>query len=182
MPSPNPAPLLSSTHIAPRRWSPPYDPEKPACPYQVGFAVEIKRHTAPLPFDDCYYGSRAWQEPRARRDVDPFSAAQTEVGANVFELSSDGKHSFQLAALPENPMQLFLETDFAAFEGWTPLECSGNARLRQRWLKERFVGEAASQYAPVRDNLNFHPCDRKFISHQSQAIADYQVRSLTTLS
>ena len=75
--------------------------------------------------------------------------------AVVFELSRDGKRPFQLQKLPENPMQLFWNTTFVNFEDWTPPKWDGSAKLRQQWLKERFGGKAASQYAPVSAKLEF---------------------------
>ncbi|KAK3937952.1 hypothetical protein QBC46DRAFT_391304 [Diplogelasinospora grovesii] len=67
--------------------------------------------------------------------------------AVVFELTRLGKRPFQLAKLPENPMEVFWNTSLADFQGWTPSKWNGNAKLRQQWLKERFGGKAASQYA-----------------------------------
>lgn len=37
------------------QWAPPSDPEKPLCPYQQGFEVEIRTHTAPEPFGHRLY-------------------------------------------------------------------------------------------------------------------------------
>ncbi|KAL2190010.1 hypothetical protein L209DRAFT_749991 [Thermothelomyces heterothallicus CBS 203.75] len=75
--------------------------------------------------------------------------------AVVFELSRHGKHPSQLSALPQNPMELFWHTSFPDFLGWTPAAWDGNAEARQQWLKARFGGEAASQYAPVSGELEF---------------------------
>ncbi|KAL2160294.1 hypothetical protein VTH06DRAFT_1467 [Thermothelomyces fergusii] len=69
-------PILPQTPGLPGFWIPPPDPEKPDCPYRVGFQVEIKQHTPPLPFGGRSYGPGAW---RQRRDVDLYSATQTEV-------------------------------------------------------------------------------------------------------
>ncbi|KAH6855862.1 hypothetical protein B0I37DRAFT_365995 [Chaetomium sp. MPI-CAGE-AT-0009] len=84
MPSSTPVPPVvrkRRPHYAPpsqppQFWRPPPDPEKPLCPYQAGFSVEIKRHTPPRPFGGPQYGSVAWRE---RSDVDLYSATQTEV-------------------------------------------------------------------------------------------------------
>ncbi|KAL2167123.1 hypothetical protein VTG60DRAFT_1677 [Thermothelomyces hinnuleus] len=73
--------------------------------------------------------------------------------AVVFELSRDGKRPFQLKRLPENPMQIFWNSSFAGFQGWTPSKWDDSAKLRQQWLKERFGGNATSQYAPVTAKL-----------------------------
>ncbi|AEO61137.1 hypothetical protein MYCTH_2311014 [Thermothelomyces thermophilus ATCC 42464] len=37
-------------------WRPPTDPDKPACPYQTGFTIDIKSHTPPAPFGGRDYG------------------------------------------------------------------------------------------------------------------------------
>ncbi len=37
-------------------WRPPADPDKPACPYQAGFTVNITSHIPPAPFDGGDYG------------------------------------------------------------------------------------------------------------------------------
>lgn len=68
--------FLPNPQHVPRLWSPQPDPEKPACPYQLGFAVQIERHNPPLPFGNSRHGPGAWQE---RSDVDLYSATQTEV-------------------------------------------------------------------------------------------------------
>ncbi|AEO68851.1 uncharacterized protein THITE_14952, partial [Thermothielavioides terrestris NRRL 8126] len=60
----------------PELWTPPPDPEKPACPYRIGFQVEIKPHAPPPPFGDPQHGLGAW---RPRSDVDLYSATQTEL-------------------------------------------------------------------------------------------------------
>ncbi len=60
----------------PELWSPPPDPEKPACPYRPGFAVEIKRHIPPPPFGDPHHGPGTWQE---RSDVDLHKVTQTRI-------------------------------------------------------------------------------------------------------
>jgi hypothetical protein len=73
----------------------------------------------------------------------------------VFELSRHGKRPSQLAALPPNPMELFWNTNFPDFLDWTPAAWDGNEKARQLWLKARFGGEAASQYAPVSRELEF---------------------------
>jgi hypothetical protein len=39
-----------------RTWSPPADPDKPACPYRTGFTVDIKSHAPPAPFGGRDYG------------------------------------------------------------------------------------------------------------------------------
>lgn len=57
-------------------WTPPPNPEKPACPYRVGFQVEIRPHTPPLPFGDRLHGQGAWRE---RSDVDLKSVTQTKL-------------------------------------------------------------------------------------------------------
>ncbi len=75
--------------------------------------------------------------------------------AVVFELSRHGKHPSQLHALPPNPMQLFWHSIFPDFLGWTPAAWDGSAKACQQWLKARFGGEAASQYAPVSGELEF---------------------------
>ncbi|KAH6839551.1 hypothetical protein B0I37DRAFT_386698 [Chaetomium sp. MPI-CAGE-AT-0009] len=77
--------------------------------------------------------------------------------AVVFELSRHGKPPFQLAELPQNPMRLFWNAGFGEFEGWVPSKWHDgyNWKLGQQWLKERFGGEAASQYAPVNTELKF---------------------------
>ncbi|KAK3983856.1 hypothetical protein QBC44DRAFT_337983 [Cladorrhinum sp. PSN332] len=75
--------------------------------------------------------------------------------AVVFELTRLGKRPFQLAKLPENPMQVFWNTSFAEFQGWVPSRWDGNPQLCQQWLKERFGGKAASQYTPVSSKLEF---------------------------
>ncbi|KAH6854968.1 hypothetical protein B0I37DRAFT_304292 [Chaetomium sp. MPI-CAGE-AT-0009] len=54
-------------HSPPEPWTPPLDPDKPACPYQIGFQVEIRRHTPPRPYGNPHYGPRAW---RKRSDTD----------------------------------------------------------------------------------------------------------------
>jgi hypothetical protein len=75
--------------------------------------------------------------------------------AVVWELSRHGKRPFQLLALPLNPMELFWGTIFPEFQDWTPAAWDNNDRARQQWLKARFGGEAASQYAPVSRELEF---------------------------
>ena len=75
--------------------------------------------------------------------------------AVVFELSRHGKQSVQLAELPPNPMQVFWRTSFVGFEGWTPPAWDTDPRLCQQWLRDRFGGDAASQYAPVHADLEF---------------------------
>ncbi|KAL2200792.1 hypothetical protein P885DRAFT_66419 [Corynascus similis CBS 632.67] len=75
--------------------------------------------------------------------------------AVVFEFSRDGKRPFQLEKLPENPMQIFWNMSFADFQGWTPSKWDDSAKLRQQWLKERFGGKAALQYAPISAKLEF---------------------------
>ncbi|KAL2194996.1 hypothetical protein P885DRAFT_71011 [Corynascus similis CBS 632.67] len=67
--APQPGPL-------PQFWCPSPDPEKPACPYRPGFAVEIKRHTPPPPFGDPHYGPGTGRE---RSDVDLHKVTQTRV-------------------------------------------------------------------------------------------------------
>lgn len=57
-------------------WSPPPDPEKPACPYRPGFTVEIKHRIAPPPFGDPHYGPGT---RRRRSDVDLYKVTQTQV-------------------------------------------------------------------------------------------------------
>ncbi|KAK4244707.1 hypothetical protein C7999DRAFT_34940 [Corynascus novoguineensis] len=57
--------------------------------------------------------------------------------AVVFELSRLGKHPSQLAALPQSPMELFWQTNFPDFLGWTPATWNGNAKARQQWLNYR---------------------------------------------
>ena len=76
-------------------------------------------------------------------------------GAVVFELSRNGKHPCQLAKLPQNPMRVFWNSGFPEFEGWIPHQWQDSHKLCQQWLKERFGGEAASQYAPVSNELEF---------------------------
>ena len=75
--------------------------------------------------------------------------------AVVFELSRHGKHLSRPAALPQNPMKLFWQTILPDFLDWTPAAWNGNVKARQQWLKARFGGEAASQYAPVSGELEF---------------------------
>ena len=75
--------------------------------------------------------------------------------AVVFELSRHGKHPSQLTALPQNPMELFWQVSFADFLDWTPAAWNGSTKACQHWLKVRFGGEAASQYAPVSGELEF---------------------------
>ncbi len=75
--------------------------------------------------------------------------------AVVFELSRLGKQPFQLAKLPENPMAFFWDMSFVEFQSWTPSKWHGNSQHSQQWLKERFGGNAASQYAPVTVKLEF---------------------------
>jgi hypothetical protein len=75
--------------------------------------------------------------------------------AVVSELSLLGKKQFQLAKLPENPMAVFWDMSFADFQGWAPSKWDGNHQASQQWLKERFGGKAASQYAPVSAELEF---------------------------
>ncbi|KAK3296477.1 uncharacterized protein B0H64DRAFT_321486 [Chaetomium fimeti] len=75
--------------------------------------------------------------------------------AVVFELSRHGKRPYQLENLPPNPMKIFWGTSFGEFEGWVPSEWNSSYNAGQRWLKERFGGEAASQYAPVDTELEF---------------------------
>lgn len=41
----------------PAPWAPPPDPEKPNCPYQPGFRVDIRSHVAPEPFGHRLYGA-----------------------------------------------------------------------------------------------------------------------------
>ncbi|KAL2144220.1 hypothetical protein VTI28DRAFT_9431 [Corynascus sepedonium] len=61
----------------PRLWTPPADPEKPVCPYRIGFQVEIEPHTPPPPnFGDPHHGPGSW---RQRSDVDLYSATQTQL-------------------------------------------------------------------------------------------------------
>ncbi|KAH6855565.1 hypothetical protein B0I37DRAFT_389139 [Chaetomium sp. MPI-CAGE-AT-0009] len=74
--------------------------------------------------------------------------------ALVFELTRSGKHPSQLDELPPNPMEMFWTSNFD-FLGWTPEAWDDNSKARQQWLKARFGGEAASQYAPVSDELEF---------------------------
>ncbi|KAH6634967.1 hypothetical protein B0J18DRAFT_448004 [Chaetomium sp. MPI-SDFR-AT-0129] len=71
-------PFILASNSPPRFtfWHPPPDPEKPACPYQAGFTVEIKRHTPPPPFGDPHYGPGPWPE---RNDVDLEAVTQTEL-------------------------------------------------------------------------------------------------------
>jgi hypothetical protein len=78
--------------------------------------------------------------------------------AVVFELSRRGKAPCQLDKLPPNPMQYFWDTSFAEFAGWTPREWAKSPRYGQMWLKERFGGKAASNYAPVVVKLEFAEC------------------------
>lgn len=78
--------------------------------------------------------------------------------AVVFELSRRGKAPCQLAKLPENPMQFFWDTSFAEFAGWTPSDWKNSLRHSQRWLKEHFGGNEASNYAPVGVKLEFAEC------------------------
>ncbi|KAL2144897.1 hypothetical protein VTI28DRAFT_8358 [Corynascus sepedonium] len=84
MPSPTPMlPLPEDVrpHFAlqpgplPQFWCLPPDPEKPACPYRPGFALEIKRHTPP-PFNDLRYCPGTWPE---RSDADLHKVTQTRV-------------------------------------------------------------------------------------------------------
>ncbi|KAK4251554.1 hypothetical protein C7999DRAFT_37589 [Corynascus novoguineensis] len=69
-------PRFAPSSQPPKFWSPPPGPEKPACPYQVDFAVKIKRHTPPPPFGDPYRDPGAWRE---RSDLHLHSATQTEA-------------------------------------------------------------------------------------------------------
>ncbi|KAH6627413.1 hypothetical protein F5144DRAFT_575739 [Chaetomium tenue] len=69
--------------------------------------------------------------------------------AAVFELSRDGKHPYQLMKLPPNPIQLYWGVFFGNFDGWLPHEWEDCHKICQQWMKERFRGEAASQYAPL---------------------------------
>jgi hypothetical protein len=39
-----------------RLWTPPPDPDKPPCPYQPGFSVDIRAHVPPPPFGHHRYG------------------------------------------------------------------------------------------------------------------------------
>lgn len=76
-------------------------------------------------------------------------------GAVVFELSRNGKRPCQFAELPQNPMWLFWGSILGEFDGWIPSEWSSSRKLCQQWLKERFGGEAAEQYAPIEIELHF---------------------------
>ncbi|KAL2137239.1 hypothetical protein VTI74DRAFT_6450 [Chaetomium olivicolor] len=105
-------------------------------------------------FDALYYAF----ESRDAAHVPSNTTKQADVDYNiavVFELSRRGKAPCQLAKLPENPMQFFWDMSFAEFAGWTPSEWENNLRHSQRWLKERFGGKEASNYAPVGVKLEF---------------------------
>ncbi|KAL2193044.1 hypothetical protein P885DRAFT_72526 [Corynascus similis CBS 632.67] len=75
--------------------------------------------------------------------------------AVVFELSGRGKAPCQLSKLPENPMEFFWDTSFAEFAGWIALKWNNKFRHSQEWLKERFGGKEAANYAPVDVKLEF---------------------------
>jgi hypothetical protein len=73
----------------------------------------------------------------------------------IWKLSTYGKLPFQLAKLPQNPMQQYREDSLIDFEGWTPPEWYRNPRLRQEWLVREFGGDKAVLYEPVEEQLEF---------------------------
>lgn len=73
----------------------------------------------------------------------------------VWELSTCGKQPFQLAELPQNPMQQYWENSLIDFGGWTPPDWYRNPRLRQEWLVREFGGGRAVLYEPVEEELEF---------------------------
>jgi len=51
--------------------------------------------------------------------------------------------------------EFFWDTSFAEFAGWIPLKWNNKFRHSQEWLKERFGGKEAANYAPVDVKLEF---------------------------
>lgn len=73
----------------------------------------------------------------------------------IWELSIHGKLPFQLAKLPQNPMQQYWKNSLIDFGGWTPSEWYRTPRLRQEWLVREFGGDKAVLYEPVEEQLEF---------------------------
>ncbi|KAG8164209.1 hypothetical protein KVR01_006127 [Diaporthe batatas] len=73
----------------------------------------------------------------------------------IWELSTYGKLPFQLAKLPQNPMQQNWKNPLIDFGGWTPPEWCHNLRLHQEWLVQEYGGEKAVLYEPVEEQLEF---------------------------